>query len=615
MNSKFYKYCAVPFCHNTTIKTPQKLFVYVPRQKEIRKEWFRLAGREDYKILISKNIYFCEDHFDMPNDMENFMEYHIMGAVSQIRMKSGSLPTKFHCQPNRKVTSCISKFEAVKTQKTFFEECIRDDDKNEELVLQRCDESNEVLSTSSEKSNPCKRHSLEIKIENRYQFIEVDDICLMNQFIDAEGNIWDRKSFIKSHDENLSEHVIDECETNSPNIKAENPEEWIQEESKTFMNMLVDEKGRISHKKENSEELKIYINDNRTVIPKTEAEKESQRIGYELIDADENAYHEGKSFEESVKREKVEEEVSASPGEMVEHDSKSFHGEPQVHKCNLCDFSTLQNHGLINHLKNVHLLETKNHKCIHCDYQTNQKGHLKHHTDSVHLGIKNHKCSHCNYRSTDKSTLKRHTNIVHLGIKNHKCTLCYYRSTHIDHLERHVNRVHLGIKSYKCSECDHQTNDKSDLQLHMESVHLDMTNYKCNQCDYQATQKGHLKVHIKNVHLGIKNFKCSQCDYRANQSSHLKQHIKSVHLGIKEYKCSECSYRAAQSSNLKQHVVNVHLGIKSHQCSHCDYETSRKNYLNRHMNSVHFVTKCGQCDYQASEKGELKRHLKSVHYL
>lgn len=63
MGSKSYKYCAVPLCHNTTIKTPQKLFIYVPTQKERRKEWFRLARRG--KAPVGRNIYYCEDHFDV----------------------------------------------------------------------------------------------------------------------------------------------------------------------------------------------------------------------------------------------------------------------------------------------------------------------------------------------------------------------------------------------------------------------------------------------------------------------------------------------------------------------------------------------------------------------
>ncbi|CAB3258856.1 unnamed protein product [Arctia plantaginis] len=36
-------------------------------------------------------MYFCEDHFDLPNDMINYMEYHMKGTVSQVRMKPGGV--------------------------------------------------------------------------------------------------------------------------------------------------------------------------------------------------------------------------------------------------------------------------------------------------------------------------------------------------------------------------------------------------------------------------------------------------------------------------------------------------------------------------------------------
>lgn len=40
--------------------------------------------------------------FQFPNDMDNYMEYHVMGSVShQVRMKPGCIPTKFECQPDR----------------------------------------------------------------------------------------------------------------------------------------------------------------------------------------------------------------------------------------------------------------------------------------------------------------------------------------------------------------------------------------------------------------------------------------------------------------------------------------------------------------------------------
>lgn len=34
--------------------------------------------------------------------MDNYMEYHIMGSVSKIRMKPGCIPTKFECQADRR---------------------------------------------------------------------------------------------------------------------------------------------------------------------------------------------------------------------------------------------------------------------------------------------------------------------------------------------------------------------------------------------------------------------------------------------------------------------------------------------------------------------------------
>ncbi|GBP49788.1 hypothetical protein EVAR_81408_1 [Eumeta japonica] len=47
-------------------------------------------------------MYFCEDHLDMLNDMENYTEYRVMGSGSQIRMRADCLPSKFGCQLDRK---------------------------------------------------------------------------------------------------------------------------------------------------------------------------------------------------------------------------------------------------------------------------------------------------------------------------------------------------------------------------------------------------------------------------------------------------------------------------------------------------------------------------------
>ncbi|KAJ8981825.1 hypothetical protein NQ317_003868 [Molorchus minor] len=48
MNSSYYKYCLVPQCKITTIKTLNKLFIYVPNNEQIRKKWLKLARRDDF---------------------------------------------------------------------------------------------------------------------------------------------------------------------------------------------------------------------------------------------------------------------------------------------------------------------------------------------------------------------------------------------------------------------------------------------------------------------------------------------------------------------------------------------------------------------------------------
>ncbi|KAJ8974235.1 hypothetical protein NQ317_016731 [Molorchus minor] len=46
MNSSYYKYCLVPQCKSTTIKNAKQIFIYVPNNEQIRKEWLKLARRD-----------------------------------------------------------------------------------------------------------------------------------------------------------------------------------------------------------------------------------------------------------------------------------------------------------------------------------------------------------------------------------------------------------------------------------------------------------------------------------------------------------------------------------------------------------------------------------------
>ncbi|XP_022818839.1 uncharacterized protein LOC111351260 isoform X2 [Spodoptera litura] len=109
METSYFKNCIVPQCMNTSRKTPTKLFIRVPVKDKMRRKWLKLAKRNDAHCLsTTSRMYFCEDHFDLPNDMLNYTEYHIMGKVSYVRMKPGCLPSKFGCQDDIKKESCNS---------------------------------------------------------------------------------------------------------------------------------------------------------------------------------------------------------------------------------------------------------------------------------------------------------------------------------------------------------------------------------------------------------------------------------------------------------------------------------------------------------------------------
>ncbi|XP_041986258.1 uncharacterized protein LOC121738345 isoform X1 [Aricia agestis] len=96
-----YKWCAVPECKNTSLKTPEKIFVSVPTNPKRRKMWLQLARRDPKSVLSHSNIFMCEDHFDIEKDTTNYLKYK-MGFSQKIFLTDEAVPTKFHCQEDRK---------------------------------------------------------------------------------------------------------------------------------------------------------------------------------------------------------------------------------------------------------------------------------------------------------------------------------------------------------------------------------------------------------------------------------------------------------------------------------------------------------------------------------
>lgn len=67
---KPYKFCMVPYCPNTTVSAPEKIFMCVPHETNTRNKWLEATNRNWKDILPTEVVYCCEDHFDV-NSINN----------------------------------------------------------------------------------------------------------------------------------------------------------------------------------------------------------------------------------------------------------------------------------------------------------------------------------------------------------------------------------------------------------------------------------------------------------------------------------------------------------------------------------------------------------------
>ncbi|XP_046976292.1 uncharacterized protein LOC124542361 isoform X2 [Vanessa cardui] len=90
--------CFVPMCSSTSTKFPNKLFLTGPSDLKLRKKWFQAVKRSMFspKTIIRC----CEDHFDLENDVENWMKFKMIGG--KLFLKKHVVPHIFECQ-NRMV--------------------------------------------------------------------------------------------------------------------------------------------------------------------------------------------------------------------------------------------------------------------------------------------------------------------------------------------------------------------------------------------------------------------------------------------------------------------------------------------------------------------------------
>ena len=69
LKKSVYKYCFVPLCKNTSVSTPDKIFLNVPESKKLRRNWLKAARCDKKDVSDKSHLSCCEDHFDVRTNM------------------------------------------------------------------------------------------------------------------------------------------------------------------------------------------------------------------------------------------------------------------------------------------------------------------------------------------------------------------------------------------------------------------------------------------------------------------------------------------------------------------------------------------------------------------
>lgn len=68
---KYIKKCFVDYCNNTSQIEPNKIFVSVPNEINLRKTWFEAVRKPVPPNISTKTSYFCcENHFDVSTEFK-----------------------------------------------------------------------------------------------------------------------------------------------------------------------------------------------------------------------------------------------------------------------------------------------------------------------------------------------------------------------------------------------------------------------------------------------------------------------------------------------------------------------------------------------------------------
>ncbi|XP_061725726.1 zinc finger protein ZFP2-like isoform X2 [Cydia pomonella] len=606
-----YRWCIVPNCNNSTSKTPEKLFIKVPNDIYMRNVWLELSGRDPTTLSTKSILYLCEDHFDLEQHMENYMQYKIMGSVKKIRMKPNAIPSKFShsiqiVRPAESTATSTCLISPTSFQGTGRGYVPHDPPSGSIYEVETSADTASVSPVHVKKEPECTPDPCELPlVKEEAEFVD-EEVCVKEEEWSDSGDgrgVSEAAMLagLYSGHEVKDELVLGPERPHRPTVAGVTASALVSSAaagrgrscSVRLERLLVDSArrgGRVARRTYKLRKPAPTLKVTTTIY---------------------QCHHCGKQFRnKSVLNKHVHTHspLHDSTGDYLEHhqmlpddkkpykysDNKNTSNLKTKVKCN--KKSDLQDYLMIH-------TDDKPFQCRFCDHRSRRKGYLRIH-EMTH-GKTPFKCDHCDKKCLTKASLRNHL-MIHTGEKPFKCRYCDYKSRHQANLRSH-EMTHTDTKPYKCRYCDHRSRQKAHLQTH-EMTHTGKAPFKCHHCDKKCITKASFRTHLM-IHTGEKPYKCRYCEYSSRQKVTLRVHeIK--HASETPFKCNYCDYKCKRKSALLAHEM-THTDEYPFICNYCDCKFKRKPEKKIHMmlHTGEYPFICDYCDRKFKRKFDIKFHI------
>lgn len=143
-----------------------------------------------------------------------------------------------------------------------------------------------------------------------------------------------------------------------------------------------------------------------------------------------------------------------------------------LYVCEACGESFKRPDRLAYHNKITHLPKVDE-VCKLCHKIFATRTSLQKHMFGIHgdTTVSHYKCPHCEFRTVTNQGLKDHVNAEHTKETVYQCESCDFKTYRYKNLQSHITIVHKKSKPNKCDQCTAAFYYKRDLANHMARNH------------------------------------------------------------------------------------------------------------------------------------------------